>query len=237
MEPVRFSDFFLLLSALALPLSAAAAPNGAPTVVLGCVIDGRSVYGDTLPPECVGKEWFKKINGVTVFTAKLPPKKEEIELRAKIELCKKKHMAEITAKENWRIALYERYSSVSDIDAQRNNEVERIDGFIADLRAREQDLIARRARYDDDVKALEDKGKSITPGLATAIGYADVELARQRADIAKQIEERDKRNKYYDETRRAYLEDTAPMAPVDLDSLCTREVTQSARGGGGNANE
>ncbi|MDR2261474.1 MAG: hypothetical protein LBE06_11240 [Azoarcus sp.] len=213
-----------------MPLPAAAAP----TVVLGCEINGRSVYGDTLPRECVGHKWFKKINGVTVFTADLPPTNEGLKRRAAIERCKKEHIAEITARENRRISLHERYLSVNDLDAQRNIAIERHDSYIADLRAREQDLIVRRARYNDDVKALEDKGRSITPALATAIGYADEELARQRAAIADRIKERDNLSRDYEETRRAYLEDPVSTTAVDLDNLCTQEVTQSARGGGAN---
>ncbi|MDR2031149.1 MAG: hypothetical protein LBP86_02575 [Azoarcus sp.] len=220
---------FVLLCALAPSLPALAASNGAPTVVYGCEVNGRWVYGDTLPQECIGRAWIRKVNGITVFRAKRPPTSEDLRFRAAVERCKNERGGQIRARENQRISLLERYPSVSDLDAYHNNEIERLDGHLADLRAREQDIIGRRQGYDDDVKALEARGKPMTPDLATTLHYVDQELARQRAMIADKLRDRDKTRQKFDEERRAYLEVTVPEAPVDLGEWCTEQVSQSTK--------
>jgi hypothetical protein len=210
MEHMQRAEFFFLLAVLAQPVMAQS--HGGMTRVFSCEIDGRSVFGDTLPKECYGRAWVEKVNGVTVYREAAQPtpaesanRREKTRQRelAKQEAAKRKQQDE---------ALRGRYPSLADLDARREHEVAQFDNTIAGLRADERELAARRKRLDDEAAAL--KGKPMPDGLARAMAYADEELARARAAIEKKAAERDELRQRFDADRQRYIEITAMPSPA-----------------------
>jgi hypothetical protein len=212
MEPMRRSSFFLLV-VLAWPLAALAAP-GDPVRVFSCEANGRTVYGDKLPPECYGRAWVQKINGITVYRESAQPTPEESARRKELERIKKAEDEEALKKKRQDDALLERYPSLADLDTRRDRETREIDDVIAELRVHEKELVARRKNFDEEVKALKDKGKPIPDDLTKVIRYADEELAARRAVIERKIRERDELRKTFDDDRRRYIEVTTSAPPL-----------------------
>jgi hypothetical protein len=212
---MRRASFFLL-PALAWSLAAVAAPGG-PVRVFSCEANnGRTVYGDTLPPECYGRAWVQKINGVIVYKEAAQPTAEESARRKEHERLKKAEEEEALKRKHQDDALFERYPSVADLDARRDRETRELDDIIAELRLHEKELLARRKRLNDEAQGLKNKGKAIPDNLTEVITYADEELASRHELIERKIKERDDLRQTFDTDRRRYLEitTTKPTVPA-----------------------
>ncbi|MDR3212895.1 MAG: hypothetical protein LBT71_03090 [Azoarcus sp.] len=201
---MRPSIFLFLLAVLALPANA-----GQPGVarVFSCEINGRPVFGDTLPKECYGHAWVEKVNGVTIYREVAQPTAAESASRRERARQQEMTTREAARQRRQDDALRERYLSLADLDARRDYEVAQFDEAIAELRATERDLTMRRKSLDSEVEAL--KGKPLPEGLASAIAYADEELSRARAAIEKKVKERDDLRQRFDADRSRYIDLTS----------------------------
>ena len=211
---MRRSDFLVLYTVLALPLSAPAAGQENGSRVFSCEVDGRPVFGDTLPKECYGRAWVEKINGVTVYRETAQPTSAESARRREEARQQEIAVREAVRQKRQDDALRERYASLAELDARRDHDVAQLDVVIAELRAHERELAGRCKGLDSEAAALQ--GKPLPEGLASAIAYANEELARERAVIEKKVKERDELRQRFDTDRRRYIEiTTRAVAPAD----------------------
>lgn len=210
MERMRRIEFFFLLAALAVSPAMAQVGHGGVTRVFSCEIDGRPVFGDTLPKECYGRAWVEKVNGVTVYREAAQPTPAESAGRRERERQRELASREAAKRKQQDDALRERYRSLADLDARRDYEAAQLDDAIAVARADERELAARRKRLDDGAPASKDN--PMPDSLARALVYADEELARARATVEKKIKERDELRQRFESERRRYIEITATPA-------------------------
>jgi chromosome segregation ATPase len=211
MERIRGIDL-LLLAALALPFAATAKQEAGGIVkVFSCEINGRPVFGDTLPKECYGRAWVQRINGVVVHREEAQPTPDESAMRREAARQREQARQEALRQKQRDDALRERYSTLADLDQRRDRELGELDNAIADLRVEERELFARRRGIDEEIKALGDK--PVVADLTKALSYADEELARARAAIERKVTERDNLRQRYDEDRRHYIEITTSVSP------------------------
>lgn len=216
MGRMRRSDFLFLYAVLALLPGAAAAGQENSLKVFSCEVDGRQVFGDTLPKECYGRAWVEKVNGVTVYREAAQPSAAESARRREKERQRETALRETIRQKRQDDALRERYASLAELDARRDNDVAQLDGVIAELRAHERELAERCKGLDDEVAALQ--GKPLPDGLASAVAYANEELARGRAAIEKKVKERDDLRQRFDADRRRYIEITTRVIAPDADA-------------------
>jgi chromosome segregation ATPase len=209
MERIRGIDL-LLLAVLALPLAATAKKETGIVKVFSCDINGRPVFGDTLPKECYGRAWVQKINGVVVHREEAQPTPDESAMRREAARQRELARQEALRQKQRDDALRERYSTLADLDQRRDRELGELDNTIADLRIEERELLARRKGIDDEIKALGDK--PVVADLTKALSYADEELARARVAIERKVTERDNLRQRYDEDRRHYIEITTSVS-------------------------
>ncbi|MDR1424020.1 MAG: hypothetical protein LBI92_05390 [Azoarcus sp.] len=203
---MRRADFFVV--AVFACLASVASGQGSAAKVFSCVVDGHTVFGDTLPKQCYGRAWVEKINGVVVYRETAQPTPDESARRR--EQKRLKEIAEQDAAKQRRQdeALLGRYASLEAFDRYRDREMGQLDGSIAGLRTEEQRLAERRGSFDADMAALG--GKPVPPDLARAIAYADEELSRARAALELKMKERDELQQRFDAERRHYIEITQP---------------------------
>jgi hypothetical protein len=210
MERMRRIEFFFLLAILAVSPAMAQVGHGGVTRVFSCEIDGRPVFGDTLPKECYGRAWVEKVNGVTVYREAAQPTPAESASRRERERQRELASREAAKRKQQDDALRERYRSLADLDARRDYEVAQLNDAIAVARADERELAARRKRLDDEAPASKDN--LMPDSLVRALVYADEELARARATVEKKIKERDELRQRFESERRRYIEITATPA-------------------------
>ena len=215
---MRRIDLFLL-GALLVPLCAAGqGTQKSSSSVFSCEVNGRPVFGDTLPKECYGHAWVRKINGVVVYREDAQPTPDESALRRE-----KARLEEIARKEAIKQkrqdeALLERYRSLADLDNRRDREIADFDDAIADLRLQEREALERYRKVDENVKAAVANNNSVPDDLAKAAAYADEELAQSRAAIERKVTERDHLRLRFDADRRRYIELTASAKSDKPDS-------------------
>ena len=210
MERIRRIDL-LLLAALALPLAAAVGQEkGRIVKVFSCEINGRPVFGDTLPKECYGRAWVQRINGIVVHREEAQPTPDESAMRREAARQQELARQEAIRQKQRDDALRERYPTLADLDQRRDRELGELDDTIVDLRIEERELFARRKSIDDEIKALGDK--PVIADLIKALSYADEELARARAAIERKVTERDNLRQRYDDDRRHYIEITTSVS-------------------------
>ncbi|MDR1064528.1 MAG: hypothetical protein LBL48_11485 [Azoarcus sp.] len=207
---MRRIEFFFLLAILAVSPAMAQVGHGGVTRVFSCEIDGRPVFGDTLPKECYGRAWVEKVNGVTVYREAAQPTPAESASRRERERQRELASREAAKRKQQDDALRERYRSLADLDARRDYEVAQLNDAIAVARADERELAARRKRLDDEAPASKDN--LMPDSLVRALVYADEELARARATVEKKIKERDELRQRFESERRRYIEITATPA-------------------------
>jgi len=215
---MRYGDFLrgvvTAVAVVLVPLSAAGQQGRGEMVrVYSCEINGRPVFGDTLPRECYGQAWVKKINGVVVYREEAQPTPDESTRRREQAHRQEEARKEAAREKRQNDALRERYPSLENLDQRRDREIGELDKTIAELRVDEERLIARRASLNAEEKAVE--GKQVPPDLRKAMDYADEELARARVAIERKISERDSLRQRFDDDRRQYLKITSP-APVSV---------------------
>ena len=213
---MRRIDLFLLAALLAplAPLCAAGQQNNTLSSVFSCEINGRAVFGDTLPKECYGHAWVRKINGVIVYREDAQPTPDESAMRrekARLEEIARKEAAKQKRQDD---ALLERYRSLADLDNRRDRDIADLDNAIADLRVQEREALERYKKVDESVKAAVAKNSNPVPDdLARAATYANEELAQSRAAIERKVTERDQLRQRFDTDRRRYIELTASTKP------------------------
>ena len=181
--------------------------------VFSCEVNGRSVFGDTLPKECYGRAWVQKVNGVVVYREEAQPTPDESARRRELARQREEARKEAIRQKRHEDALLERYPSLEALDQRRDREIAELDKAIGELRANEERLVARRKGLDDEMNALE--GKPGTDDLKKALNYADEELAQARVAIERKINERDSLRQRFDADRRQYLDITSPGARKD----------------------
>jgi len=205
---MRYGNFFWGVVVALIPFSVAAQQGkGGAARVFSCEINGRSVFGDTLPKECYGRAWTEKINGVVVYREEAQPTPDESARRREQAQRQEEARKEAARQKRQDDALLERYPSLEDLDQRRDHEIAELDKTIGELRVDEQRLDARRKGLDDEVKAL--KGKPVPADLRRVRNYADEELAQVRAAIERKINERNNLRQRFDADRRQYLEITS----------------------------
>jgi hypothetical protein len=175
--------------------------------VFSCSVNGRPVFGDTLPKECYGRAWVETRNGVVVHREEAQPTPDESARRRELARQQEEARQEAIRKKRHDDALLERYSSLEALDHRRDREIAELDKVIGELRVDEERLIARRRGLDDEMAAL--KGKPVPDDLNRAMNYADEELARARAGIERKVNERDGLRQRFDADRQQYLEITS----------------------------
>ena len=194
---------------LAAPLPAAGQQDkGKVSKVFSCEINGRPVYGDTLPKECYGRAWVERINGVVVYREEAQPTPDESARRREEARQQEEARREAARQKRQDDALLERYPSLEALDQRRDREIAELDKAIGVLRVDEERLVARRKGFDDEIKALGEK--PVTDDIRRAMNYADEELAQARAAIERKVNERDNLRQRFDADRRQYLEITSP---------------------------
>jgi len=208
---MQYGDFFrgaIIAAAVALsvmPFPAAGQQGKSSALkVFSCEINGRSVYGDTLPQECYGRAWVEKRNGVIIRREEAQPTADESLRRREKVRQQEQARQEAARQKRQNDALLERYSSLEALDQRRDYEIAEFDKVIGELRANKEKLDARRKGLEDEMKALGEK--QIPDDLKKAIHYADEELARARAAIEKSVNQRDSLRQRFDADRRQYLD-------------------------------
>ncbi|MCL2589953.1 MAG: hypothetical protein FWD67_03495 [Betaproteobacteria bacterium] len=206
---MRYGDFlWSVVVLLAIPLSVAGQQDkGGVVRVFSCEVNGRPVFSDTLPKECYGRAWVKKINGVTVYREEAQPTSDESARRREQAYQQEEARKEAARQKRQNDALWERYPSLEALDQRRDREIAEFDKAIGELRVDEERFVARCKGLDDETKAL--KGKAVPADLRRAINYADEELAQARVAIERKINERDILRQRFDADRRQYLEITS----------------------------
>ncbi|MDR2207414.1 MAG: hypothetical protein LBE22_00340 [Azoarcus sp.] len=178
--------------------------------VFSCEINGRPVFGDTLPKECYGRAWVQKINGVVVYREEAQPTPDESARRREQARQREEARRETAKQKRQDDALLERYSSLEVLDQRRDREIAELDKAIGELRVDEERLVARRRILDGEIKNLGDK--PAPDDLKKAMNYADEELAQASAAIERKVNERDGLRQRFDADRRRYLEITLPVS-------------------------
>ena len=186
----------------------AAAQQGKVERVFSCEINGRPVFGDTLPKQCYGRAWVEKRNGVVVHREEAQPTSDESARRREQARQQEEARKEAIRQKRQDDALLERYASLEALDQRRDREIAEIDKAIGALRVDEERLVARRKSLDDEMKSQE--GKPASNDLKRTISYADEELAQARLAIERKVNERDSLRQRFDADRRQYLEITSP---------------------------
>ncbi|MCL1860004.1 MAG: hypothetical protein FWG52_00485 [Proteobacteria bacterium] len=181
--------------------------------VFSCEINGRPVFGDTLPKECYGRAWVQKVNGVVVFQEEAQPTPDESARRKKLARQQEEARKEAARQKRQDEALRERYPSLEALDQRRDREVAELDKAIGELRTDEERFVARRKSLDDEKKTLGNK--PIPADLKKAMNYADEELAQARAAIERKVNERDSLHQRFDADRQHYLEITSSDSVPD----------------------
>ncbi|MDR0564640.1 MAG: hypothetical protein LBG78_06890 [Azoarcus sp.] len=176
--------------------------------VFSCEINGRPVFGDTLPKECYGRAWVQKINGVVVYREEAQPSPEESAKRREQAIQQKLAKEEADRQKRHRDALLERYSSLEALDQRSAHELAELDKAIDELRTNEKRLVERRKSFDDE-EAKASGDKPVSPDLKRAIAYADEELAQARKAIERKVTERENLRQRFEEDRRYYIEITS----------------------------
>ncbi|MBE0612477.1 MAG: hypothetical protein IH604_02295 [Burkholderiales bacterium] len=172
---------------------------------------GKTYFGQTMPPECLGKpieELSKQGSVIKRREGMLTP--EQIEAREAAE--KRKHEEEVQAREEKRKnqALLNTYSSEKDIEDGRQRALKQaeqatkeIEKRIADARKRSKDLAAEKEFY---VK------KPMPKKLQDDIKNNEIDLNTQMNALAGRKKESDEINAKYDQDKKRYLELTRPKA-------------------------
>ncbi len=212
---MRVGDFLrgVVVVAAAVASFPATGQQGMAARVFSCEVNGRPVFGDTLPKECYGRAWVKKVNGVIVYREEAQPTPDESARRRELARQQEEARKEAIRQKRHEDALLERYASLEALDQRRDREIAELDKAIGELRVDEERLIARRKGLDDEMKTLA--GKSGTDDLRKALNYADEELAQARVAIERKINERDSLRQRFDADRRQYLDITSPGSRKD----------------------
>jgi hypothetical protein len=198
------------VAALALVPFSVAGPQdkGGVVRVFSCEVNGRPVFGDTLPKECYGRAWVQKVNGVVVHREEAQPTADESARRRELARRQEEARKEAIKQKRHDDALLERYASLEVLDQRRDREIAELDKAVGELRTDEERLVARRKVLDDEMKA--DGNKPISGDLKKAMGYADEELVRARTAIERKVSERDGLRQRFDADRQRYIEITSP---------------------------
>jgi hypothetical protein len=180
---------------------------GAGTTTITCCEDanGRRVCADILPPACYGRA-YREISPQGNVT-RVVPAPVTAEERARMEQEERARKAtEERAKEERRrdVALLQTYSSIDDLEAQRQRAVADIQRDLEEARRREAEVLQRRAKLDQDAEFYAKKPKP--PELANAFRENDSELAAQRSVIDSKQRDLEAVKARYDSDRRRYSE-------------------------------
>jgi hypothetical protein len=181
--------------------------------VFSCEINGRQVFGDTLPKECYGRAWVQKVNGTVVHREEAQPTPDESARRREQERQQEEARKEAVRQKRHDDALLERYASLEVLDQRRDREIAELDKVVNELRVDEERLIARRKDLDDEMKTHGNK--PVSGDLKKAMNYADEELAQARAAIERKVSERDGLRQRFDADRQRYLEITSSGSKKD----------------------
>jgi len=206
MASVRLVDL-ALLTALAAPVVATAQGR----TIYCCDVDGRPVCGDILPSACYGRG-YRELSTSGTLRRYVPPPLTAEEIALRDEKARRRKEAEAVALKQRRLdqALLETYPSVTAIADRRDRALADVDRTIADLRVREKELIARKARFERELGAYG--GQKVPPGLAEDLHNVAGEIAAQRSIIDAKLRERELLRARFEEDRSRYLELTAPAS-------------------------
>lgn len=168
----RRSVELLCVAALSLPLVDASAA----TVYCCDDANGRPLCGDVLPAACYGRAYREMgPQGTIKRQVAAPLSADEIARRKADEQRRKDDEARQVKQRRLDQALLETYSSVEDIDRRRDREIAEIERSVAEARAREAELRAKRKRLEQDAEFY--KGRPVPRELTTNIRAIDSELA------------------------------------------------------------
>jgi hypothetical protein len=202
-----------LRGGLALGLLLLAQGAGAGPGSITCCEDaaGRRICADVLPAACYGRE-YREISPQGRVSRVVPaPLTAEERLRAEQEE-KGRKAAEEKAREERRkdAALLQTYSSLDDLEAQRQRALVDIQRDLEEARRREAEVQKRRAKLDQEAEFYAKKPKPRE--LVESLRDNDSELAAQRSVIESKQRDVEAVKSRYDADRRRYSELLAQKA-------------------------
>lgn len=181
--------------------------GAAGTTTITCCEDasGRRICADVLPPACYGRA-YREISPQGTVTKVVPAPMTAEELARAAQEEKARKATEERAKEERRrdVALLQTYSSLADLDAQKERAVADIDRDLAEARQREAEVLARRAKLDQEAEFYAKKPRP--PQLVNAYRENDSELAAQRSVVESKQRDLETVKTRYDNDRRRYTE-------------------------------
>lgn len=201
--------WFELAIALAVMLMVPPLWAAAPGTIFCCDIGGQPVCGDILPPACYGRGYREIAPQGTLLRYVPAPLTAEEAARRERDL-RERREAELAVLRQRRLdrALLDTYPTEAVLIARRDRELAEADRTIADLRVRERDLLARKAKLLEEAEFY--KGKPLPQGLSDDLANLDGEVRVQRSVIAMKQGERDAMSQRFEDDRRRYVELTTP---------------------------
>ncbi len=194
---------------LLLSLFAASAAHAAGERVFCCEDGaGHKVCGDPLPQACYNRA-YKELSrsGATKRDVEAPLTPEARARRALEEKARRDAEARVAERRRRDKALLESYSSVSEIEARRDQIMQSATQEINNLRRRERELVAERKSLETRIAAL--KGKPAPASLREEITATDSELAALRSVIVQKTREADLIRQRFDDDRARFMELTS----------------------------
>lgn len=186
--------------------------NAGPSSITCCEdANGRRVCADVLPQSCYGRE-YREINAQGRVTRVVPaPLTAEEKARGEQEE-KARKAAEEKAREERRkdAALLQTYSSLEDLEVQRQRAVADLERDLDEARRREAEVLKRRAKLDQEAEFYAKKPRPRE--LTNAFRDNDSELAAQRSVIESKQRDVEAVKTRYDADRRRYSELLAQKA-------------------------
>lgn len=183
------ASVFAALAALLLVGVPASGHGQAGGVIYCCDSAGQVVCGDILPAVCYGRD-YREVNpsGTVRRYVPAPLRPEEAARREAEERRLRAEHNERLRQQRLDKALIDTYRSLDDLDLRRDREVGELDASIRALRARETELLARRAQLAERLAAVGADGARAR--LDDDARRIDGELSAQRSVIDAKLRER-----------------------------------------------
>ena len=208
MASLRVADLALLVALLA-PLASVAQTSS--RSIYCCDVGGQPVCGDILPAACYGRA-YREISPFGTVRRHVPAPLTAEEIARRDEALRQRREAEAAALKQRRLdqALLETYPNAAEIEVRRDRSLAELDRTIADLRVRETELLARKARLAKEVESH--RGRSLPHALVEDLLNVDGEIVAQRSIIDAKERERESIRQRFEEDRRRYHELTVPAS-------------------------
>lgn len=181
----RFSLWCLLLLVVSPPLHAQAGKT------IFCCEDeaGQRVCGDVLPQQCYGRA-YRELSPQGVVRKEVAAPLTKAEIAALEAQAREKAEAEARALAQRRQdeALFEAYPTLESIDEREARSLEELDRSVAVVLAREQELLAQRKAYDEEMEFY--RGRELPRELRNTLQAIDAELVSHKEFLDQKEAER-----------------------------------------------